>query len=84
MHRTQIMLTDGQYSRLKDESARTGRSLAELIRNALDERYAPLSDTERHRLFDAAYGGWGEHAETGAEYVARIRSGSRRRLSGAA
>lgn len=84
MHRTQIMLTDAQHARLKDESARTGRSLAELIRNALDERYAPLSDGERQRLFDAAYGGWGERTESGAEYVDRIRSGSRRRLSGSA
>jgi hypothetical protein len=84
MHRTQIMLTDAQHARLKDESARTGRSLAELIRNALDERYAPLSDDERQRLFESAYGAWDDRSESGAEYVDRIRSGTRRRLSGAA
>lgn len=32
MHQTQIALTDAQYARLRDESERTGRSLAELIR----------------------------------------------------
>ena len=84
MHRTQIMLTDAQHVRLKDESARTGRSLAELIRNALDERCAPLSDDERQRLFESAHGAWGDRSESGAEYVDRIRTGSRRRLSGSA
>lgn len=80
MHRTQITLTDAQYARLRDESARTGQSLAELIRRALDARYEPLSDTERLRLLDSAFGAWGEREETGAEYVERVRSGTARRL----
>ncbi|MGH2761764.1 MAG: ribbon-helix-helix protein, CopG family [Thermoleophilaceae bacterium] len=80
MHRTQITLTDAQYARLRDESARTGRSLAELIRRALDERYAPLSDADRRRLLESAFGAWAERQETGAEYVERIRSGTRRRV----
>jgi len=81
MVRTQIMLTEEQHARLKDESARTGLSLAELIRQALDERYDHVSGDERRRLLDAAFGGWGERTETGAEYVERVRSGTRRRLS---
>lgn len=81
MHRTQITLTDAQYARLRDESTRTGQSLAELIRRALDERYQPLSEAERLRLLDSAFGGWAEREETGAEYVERVRSGTRRRLS---
>jgi hypothetical protein len=80
MRRTQITLTDAQYARLRDESARTGMSLAGLIRQALDERYQPLSDAERLQLLDSAFGAWGEREETGAEYVERVRSGTRRRL----
>lgn len=80
MHRTQITLTDAQYARLRDESTRTGQSLAELIRRALDERYEALSDSERLRLLDSAFSAWGKRAETGAEYVERIRSGTGRRL----
>jgi hypothetical protein len=80
MHRTQITLTDAQYARLRDESARTGQSLAELIRRALDERYEPLSDGDRLRLLETAFGAWGDRRESGTEYVERVRSGTRRRL----
>lgn len=82
MRRTQISLTDDQYERLRDESARTGRSLAELIRRALDSQHGALSADERLRLLDRAYGAWGEREESGADYVERIRSGTARRLDG--
>jgi hypothetical protein len=81
MHRTQITLTDHQYARLRDESARTGCSLAELIRRALDERYEQPSAAERLGLLDSAFGAWRDREETGAEYVERVRSGTRRRLA---
>lgn len=80
MHRTQITLTDAQYARLRDESARTGQSLAQLIRRALDEHYEPLSDVDRLRLLDSAFASWSDREETGAAYVERVRSGTRRRL----
>ena len=80
MHRTQIMLTDSQYARLRDESARSGRSLAELVRRALDEHYDPVSMADRLRLLDSAFGGWKHRSETGAEFVERVRSGTARRL----
>ncbi len=80
MRRTQITLTDAQYARLRDESTRSGLSLAELIRRALDERYDAPSETERRRMLDAAFGGWAAQREDGAEYVERLRSGSARRL----
>jgi hypothetical protein len=80
MHRTQITLTDMQYATLRDESKRSGLSLAELIRRAVDERYQAPSTAERLRLLDAAFGGWTGRDESGAEYVERIRSGTRRRL----
>ncbi len=83
MHRTQVTLTDSQYARLKDESARSGRSLAELVRRALDERYATAPNADRMRLLDSAFGAWADHAESGAEFVERVRSGTARRLRSA-
>jgi hypothetical protein len=80
MHRTQITLTDAQYARLREESAGSGRSLAELVRRALDERYDSVSKLERLRLLDSAFGGWADRDEGGAEFVERVRSGSARRL----
>lgn len=84
MHRTQITLTDGQYARLRDESSKTGRSLAELVRRALDERYGGVSDAERLRLLESAFGAWGERPESGAAFVERVRSGTARRLRSSA
>ncbi len=83
MRRTQIMLTEAQHARLREEAQRTGHSLAGLIRRALDERYGALSDPERLRLLDEGFGAWSEREEPGAEYVERIRSGTKRRLRGA-
>ncbi|MEX2393904.1 MAG: ribbon-helix-helix protein, CopG family [Actinomycetota bacterium] len=83
MHRTQITLTDAQYALLREESARTGLSLAELIRRTLNERYGSLADADRSRLLDSAFGAWADRDETGVAYVERIRSGTRRRLGDA-
>ncbi len=80
MHRTQITLTDSQYARLRDESARSGHSLAELVRRALDERYEDVSQAERLRLLDSAFGAWAHRGESGAEFVERVRTGTARRL----
>jgi hypothetical protein len=80
MHRTQITLTDAQYVRLRDESARSGHSLAELVRRALDERYEVVSRPDRLRLFDSAFGAWAHRDEGGAAFVERVRSGTARRL----
>lgn len=39
--RTQITLTDRQHQFLETESIRTGLSIAELVRRALDKTYRP-------------------------------------------
>jgi hypothetical protein len=80
MHRTQITLTDVQYARLREESARSGRSLAELIRLALDEHWEAMSTGDRLRLLDGAFGAWRHREEDGAAFVERVRSGTGRRL----
>jgi hypothetical protein len=55
--RTQITLTDRQHAFLVDESQRTGLSLAELVRRAVDGAYRPF---ERPRLggFELSLGLW--------------------------
>lgn len=74
MHRTQIILDDEQYLRLKQKSELTGRSIADLVRKALDRDFK----TERDRAWDAllaSHGAWADRNDigTGAEYVERIR-----------
>ena len=39
--KTQLTLTDGQHAYLVGESARTGLSMAELVRRAIDRVYRP-------------------------------------------
>jgi hypothetical protein len=68
------MLNDLQYHQLKNESARTGRSIADLIREAVDEKFKTSSDRAWRALL-AAHGAWADRDDigTGAEYVERIR-----------
>jgi Ribbon-helix-helix protein, copG family len=74
MHRTQIMLDDQQYERLKLESRLTGRSIADLIREAVDARLKADRDRGWNALL-ASYGAWADRDDigSGAEYVERIR-----------
>jgi hypothetical protein len=74
MHRTQIMLDDQQYDRLKLESERTGRSIADLIREAVDDRLKADRDRGWEALL-ASHGAWADRDDigSGAEYVERIR-----------
>jgi hypothetical protein len=55
--RTQITLTDAQHAFLFGESARTGLSMAELVRRAVDETYRP-DRRPRVRGFDVTLGVW--------------------------
>ena len=55
--RTQIVLTDRQHAFLLDESSRTGLSLAELVRRAVDRTYRPYS-LPRLRGVELSLGLW--------------------------
>jgi hypothetical protein len=60
-HRTQITLDDRQYERLRRESERTGASLAELIRRAVDAKYRQeLTLDEKLRAVERTAGLWSE------------------------
>ena len=82
MHRTQILLQDEQYELLKTESARTGKSIGELVRTAVDKEYGQLTDDDyRRRLKRAIRESAGSaHPDdfdglSGEEYVEKIRRG---------
>jgi hypothetical protein len=55
--RTQITLSDRQHAFLVDESSRTGLSVAELVRRAVDSTYRPGSRS-RMRGFEFSVGWW--------------------------
>jgi hypothetical protein len=56
-HRMQITLDDRQYERLRREAERTGASIAELIRRAIDRSYgSELTVEEKLRLLDSTAG----------------------------
>ena len=55
--RTHVTLTDGQHAFLVGESNRTGLSLAELVRRAIDETYR-VEERVRLRGFDVSFGLW--------------------------
>jgi hypothetical protein len=56
-HRMQITLDDRQYERLRREAERSGASIAELVRRAIDRAYgSELTVEEKLRLLDATAG----------------------------
>jgi hypothetical protein len=80
MRRTQIYLTEEQGRLLESRSKASGSTVSQLIRDAVDSVYSrrrAMSKAQRVRLARSAAGSWKTFAETGEEYVERIR-GSRR------
>ncbi len=86
MRRTQIYLTEEQGRLLESRSKATGSTVSQLIRTAVDSVYSrrrAMSRAQRVRLEQSAAGSWKAFAETGEEYVERIRgSGRLARLHG--
>ena len=81
VERTQIYLSKSQATALDREARRRGTTRSHLIREAIDERYGSAGadkDRIRHELQVTA-GLWRDREETGAQYVERMRSGSRLR-----
>jgi hypothetical protein len=81
VERTQIYLSKSQATALDREARRRGTTRSHLIREAIEERYgADVVDLEHvKRVLDAAAGIWSDRAETGEEYVERLRTGRRLR-----
>ena len=74
-HRTQLTLSDEQYKRLTALARRTGVSLAELVRRAVDRAYGADA-----AALDDSFGAWKGRSFDGEQYVERLRRGLRRRL----
>jgi hypothetical protein len=68
-HRLQITLTDDQYRRMLEESTRSGASMAELTRKAVDNAYPPLAPLEqRLKWLDEAAGAWADRDDGSDPY----------------
>jgi Ribbon-helix-helix protein, copG family len=81
-HRTQVTLTDAQYARLLEESRRSGLTLAELVRRALDRNYHPARAADLLPALDESFGSWPDRDFDGASYVEDLRPGMAHRLAG--
>lgn len=84
MHRTQILLEDEQYERLKLRSATTGRGIGDLVRHAVDQVYGKPTTDDRLRALQDSHGALGEDdldGLDGAAYIERSRRGLDRRLA---
>ncbi|MDA8026904.1 MAG: ribbon-helix-helix protein, CopG family [Actinomycetota bacterium] len=78
MKRTQISLTSEERMVLDAESARTGKSLSALIRDAVEEVYgSSRSGADDIDIIRQTFGAWSNRNEDGATMVERLRSGSR-------
>lgn len=78
MLRTQISLPEQLRRVLDEESARTGKSMAALIREAVTAVYRPgRSMQDDLDAIDEAFGGWADRDVDGAAYVRQLRSGRR-------
>lgn len=86
MRRTQIYLTDEEADALKRAGKKTGLSMSDLIRTAIDQTYVgsdgPPTKEEALRMINDSFGAWKGRTETGEEYVERMRSGRLGRLHG--
>lgn len=80
MVRTQLYLDDGMHRRLKELSERQGRTLSDLVREALVRAFGPGEADERLTTLDGIAGLWQDRedlADTDA-YVRRLRRDTRR------
>jgi hypothetical protein len=78
MMRTQISLTSAERRALDAAAARTGKSIAALIRGAVETVYgAERSADDDLAAMRRAFGSWKDHDVDGAAWVVQLRSGSR-------
>lgn len=80
MQRTQISLTAEERQALDAAATRTGRSISALIRDAVGIVYGSERTIDDDlAAMRTAHGAWTDRDDDGAEWVDRVRSGSRLR-----
>ena len=80
MVRTQLYIDEDLHQRLKTLARKQGRTVSDLVREALARVYAPVGVDERLETLRAVEGIWRDHEEVGEahEYVRRMRADTRR------
>jgi hypothetical protein len=81
MVRTQLYLDEAIHTRLRHLSRQQGRTVSELVREALVRAYGTIDDQARQAAVLAVLGLWKDRDDIGdpREYVRRLRRGTRRR-----
>ncbi len=80
MHRTQLYLDEDLHQRLKSLARKQGRTVSDLVREAVARVYAPVGVDERLETLRAVEGIWRDHEEVGDahDYVRRMRADTHR------
>jgi hypothetical protein len=83
MHRTQLYLDRDLHARLTALARRSGRTLSELVREALVMVYGPAQTEEEVRTLRGIEGLWRDRDDLGNTdaYVRRLRRDTRRTRS---
>lgn len=78
--RTQLYLDEEIHARLRDLARKQGRTLSDLVREALTRAYGEGGSDERIRTLDAIEGLWRDRDDIGKAdaYVRRLRRDTRR------
>ena len=75
MHRTQLYLDDQMHARLSDLSRKQGRTVSELVRDALKRTYGTAGPEDLLASLKAIEGLWKDRDDLGdtREYVRKLR-----------
>ncbi len=79
MVRTQLYLDAGTHRRLRELADRQGRTVSDLVREAVTRAYGPTEAEARLSTLDGISGLWQERADLGATdaYMRRLRRDTR-------
>jgi len=79
MKRTQIYLKNEQYNNLIIESKKTNKTMAELIREAVDYKFGITKKIDFNRAIDTIAGLWENRKDikSGKDYINNIRKDER-------
>lgn len=80
MIRTQLFLDEGMHSRLRTLARAQGRTVSDLVREAIERIFTPPLADERERTLAAIEGLWSDRKAIGdgAAYVRSLRRSTRR------